>query len=79
MIRGINVDHNIGLPETYMEELGRVYQGVQFPDGRYFASLMVYHHLHCLVRTRPMLLSCQHTNKADINASVEAHLPRPAS
>ncbi|KAH8911761.1 hypothetical protein BR93DRAFT_13883 [Coniochaeta sp. PMI_546] len=40
--------HNIGLPASYMRELGREYQGVQFPDGRYFGSLMVYHHLHCL-------------------------------
>lgn len=38
----------MGLPESYMHELGREYQGVQFPDGRYFGSLMVYHHLHCL-------------------------------
>ncbi|KAH8890215.1 hypothetical protein GQ53DRAFT_868018 [Thozetella sp. PMI_491] len=40
--------HNIGLPKSYMEEVGRVYQGVEFPDGRYFGSMMVYHHLHCL-------------------------------
>lgn len=36
-----------------MRELGREYQGVQFPDGRYFGSLMVYHHLHCLVTYAP--------------------------
>jgi len=40
--------HNLGLPESYMRQLGRVEQGVRFPDGKYFGSMMVYHHLHCL-------------------------------
>ena len=40
--------HNHGLPKSYMDEVGRTYQGVRFPDGKYFGSLMVFHHLHCL-------------------------------
>ncbi|KAI0123323.1 hypothetical protein BJ170DRAFT_687338 [Xylariales sp. AK1849] len=40
--------HNIGLPASFMEKLGRDYQGVKFPDGRYLGSMMAFHHLHCL-------------------------------
>jgi hypothetical protein len=33
-----------------MRELGRLEEGVKLPGGGYFASLMVYHHLHCIKR-----------------------------
>ncbi|KAI1110828.1 hypothetical protein F5Y14DRAFT_465197 [Nemania sp. NC0429] len=39
---------NSGIPVKLMEELGRVDEGIKLPDGTYFASLMVFHHLHCL-------------------------------
>ncbi|GAW19417.1 hypothetical protein ANO14919_089040 [Xylariales sp. No.14919] len=39
---------NAGIPASLMEGLGRVEEGIRFPDGTYFASLMVFHHLHCL-------------------------------
>lgn len=32
-----------------MEDLGRLDDGIRFPDGSYFSSLMVYHQLHCIV------------------------------
>ncbi|KAB5515354.1 hypothetical protein GE09DRAFT_1160167 [Coniochaeta sp. 2T2.1] len=40
--------HNIGIEESYMQALNRIDQSVKFPDGRYYGSMMVYHHLHCL-------------------------------
>ena len=43
------LDHNIGLPKSFMKEVGRLDQAVRFPDGRYFGSMMAFHHLHCLV------------------------------
>ncbi|KAI0398267.1 hypothetical protein F5Y17DRAFT_411689 [Xylariaceae sp. FL0594] len=39
---------NTRVPASVMEELGRTEQGIRFPDGTYFGSLMVFHHLHCL-------------------------------
>ncbi|KAI1506683.1 hypothetical protein F5X99DRAFT_404041 [Biscogniauxia marginata] len=39
---------NIAVPRKVMEDLGRVDEGIEFPDGTFFASVMVYHHLHCL-------------------------------
>ena len=32
-----------------MEDLGRLDEGIQFSNGGYFSSLMVYHQLHCIV------------------------------
>ncbi|KAI0415072.1 hypothetical protein F5X98DRAFT_347782 [Xylaria grammica] len=49
MLMGLS-DMNTGIPASLMEGLGRVEEGIRFPDGTYFASLMVFHHLHCLVR-----------------------------
>ncbi|KAK8146374.1 hypothetical protein G3M48_003204 [Beauveria asiatica] len=39
---------NIGLSPELMHELGRESEGIQLPDGTYFGSIMVFHHLHCL-------------------------------
>lgn len=33
-----------------MERLGRLEEGIELPDGGYFATLAVFHDLHCLVR-----------------------------
>ncbi|KAI0182898.1 hypothetical protein EV127DRAFT_401819 [Xylaria flabelliformis] len=40
--------HNLGLSADYMKELGRQEEGIRLPDGTYYASMMVFHHLHCL-------------------------------
>lgn len=32
-----------------MHSLGREEEGIRLPDGTFFGSLMVFHHLHCLV------------------------------
>ncbi|KAI1160181.1 hypothetical protein F5B18DRAFT_676256 [Nemania serpens] len=40
--------HNLGLSADYMRELGRQDEGIRLPDGTYYASMMVFHHLHCL-------------------------------
>jgi hypothetical protein len=32
-----------------MKDLGRLEEGIELPNGQYFGSLMVFHHLHCLV------------------------------
>lgn len=42
-------DQNIGVAPDLMRKLGRVEEGIELPDGTYFGSLMVFHHLHCLV------------------------------
>ncbi|KAG8424316.1 hypothetical protein J3458_001119 [Metarhizium acridum] len=39
---------NIGFSAELMHELGREEEGIRLPDGTYFGSLMVFHHLHCL-------------------------------
>lgn len=41
-----------------MKKLDRTDQGVRLPDGRYFGSMMVYHHLHCLVGCLPSDFNC---------------------
>jgi hypothetical protein len=33
-----------------MKEMGREREGIKLPDGTYYGSIMVFHHLHCLVR-----------------------------
>ncbi|PYH94553.1 hypothetical protein BO71DRAFT_429897 [Aspergillus ellipticus CBS 707.79] len=39
---------NIGVePGTY-ERMGREDEGIKLPDGTYYGSIMVFHHLHCL-------------------------------
>ncbi|KAI1172137.1 hypothetical protein F4777DRAFT_590766 [Nemania sp. FL0916] len=43
------------IPESDMEKLGRVEEGIQLPDGGYFATLAVYHDLHCLRRIHHVL------------------------
>jgi hypothetical protein len=35
-----------------MKAMGREREGIKLPDGTYFGSIMVFHHLHCLVRCR---------------------------
>ncbi|KFY44951.1 hypothetical protein V494_01240 [Pseudogymnoascus sp. VKM F-4513 (FW-928)] len=41
-------DMNSRIPSSVMEELGRVDEGIRFPDGTYFGNLMknIYHELH---------------------------------
>ncbi|KAL3964635.1 hypothetical protein ACCO45_001639 [Purpureocillium lilacinum] len=39
---------NIGFSENLMHSLGREEEGIRLPDGTFFGSLMVFHHLHCL-------------------------------
>ncbi|KAI1183513.1 hypothetical protein F5B17DRAFT_448291 [Nemania serpens] len=41
---------NTRVPRDVMAELGRLDEGIRFPDGTYFGQLMVFHHLHCLKR-----------------------------
>lgn len=45
-----SIDQNIALPAKVMKQLGREDEGIKLPDGTYYGSLMVFHHLHCLVR-----------------------------
>jgi hypothetical protein len=33
-----------------MKAMGREAEGIKLPDGTYYGSIMVFHHLHCLVR-----------------------------
>lgn len=33
-----------------MKRLGRLEEGIKLPDDGYFATLAVFHDLHCLVR-----------------------------
>ncbi|KAI0107897.1 hypothetical protein GGR51DRAFT_548347 [Nemania sp. FL0031] len=40
----------IQIPESDMKKLGRVEEGIRLPDGGYYATLAVYHDLHCLRR-----------------------------
>ncbi|KAL5115116.1 hypothetical protein ACEQ8H_006952 [Pleosporales sp. CAS-2024a] len=40
---------NLGIKEEEMRALGRENEGIKLPDGTYFGSIMVFHHLHCLV------------------------------
>ncbi|KAK1993307.1 hypothetical protein LX36DRAFT_586633 [Colletotrichum falcatum] len=42
---------NIRFSKSLMEELGRVDEGIELQDGGFFGSIMVFHHLHCLVRS----------------------------
>ncbi|KAI4962232.1 hypothetical protein J4E86_001264 [Alternaria arbusti] len=45
------VEHqNIGIQEEVMKAMGREREGIKLPDGTYYGSIMVFHHLHCLVR-----------------------------
>jgi len=39
---------NLGISPETMKGLGRLDQGIKLPDGNYYGSLMVFHHLHCL-------------------------------
>lgn len=32
-----------------MKAMGREKEGIKLPDGTFYGSLMVFHHLHCLV------------------------------
>ncbi|PNY29797.1 Uncharacterized protein TCAP_00291 [Tolypocladium capitatum] len=43
-----HADQNIGFSAELMHELGREEEGIRLPDGTYFGSIMVFHHLHCL-------------------------------
>ncbi|KAJ4343605.1 hypothetical protein N0V87_000372 [Didymella glomerata] len=45
------VEHqNIGIRRDAMKAMGREAEGIKLPDGTYYGSIMVFHHLHCLVR-----------------------------
>ncbi|KAJ2980944.1 hypothetical protein NQ176_g2331 [Zarea fungicola] len=39
---------NLALSPTIMQLLGREDQGIKLPDGNYFGTFTVFHHLHCL-------------------------------
>ncbi|KNG89428.1 hypothetical protein ANOM_003131 [Aspergillus nomiae NRRL 13137] len=39
---------NIGVDPKLMKEMDRDWEGIQLPDGTYYGSIMVFHHLHCL-------------------------------
>lgn len=43
------VDQNLFVEGEDLEKLGVLDEGVKLPNGGYYASLMVYHQLHCLV------------------------------
>ena len=43
------VDHNLGISPERMKDMGRIDQGIELPDGRYYGTIMAFHHLHCLV------------------------------
>jgi hypothetical protein len=43
-------DQNVRISKEEMKSLGREQEGIELPGGGYFASLMVYHQLHCIVR-----------------------------
>jgi hypothetical protein len=43
------LDQNLGIREDVMKAMGREKEGIKLPDGTYYGSLMVFHHLHCLV------------------------------
>lgn len=43
-------DQNLYVEAEDLEKLGVLDEGVKLPNGGYYASLMVYHQLHCLVR-----------------------------
>ncbi|KAH7035654.1 uncharacterized protein B0I36DRAFT_240309 [Microdochium trichocladiopsis] len=43
-----SIDQNIAIQPELMEEMGRAEEGIRFPDGTYFGSMMVFHNLHCL-------------------------------
>jgi hypothetical protein len=45
------IDQNLYVEAEDLEKLGVLDDGVQLPNGGYYASLMVYHQLHCLVRS----------------------------
>lgn len=49
MVLTYQADQNIRVSADEMRKLGRIEEGIEFPDGGYFASLMVYHQLHCIV------------------------------
>lgn len=42
-------DQNIGFSKEYIQKLGRENEGIELPDGAWFGSIMVFHHLNCLV------------------------------
>ncbi|KAL2063094.1 hypothetical protein VTL71DRAFT_6166 [Oculimacula yallundae] len=46
---------NIGIKAELMREMGREGEGILLPDGTYYASIMVFHHLHCIRLTLPLL------------------------
>ena len=43
-------DQWLQVPKSDMERLGRLDEGIELPGGGYFATLAVFHDLHCLVR-----------------------------
>ena len=47
-------DQNIRISPETMRKLSREDEGIKLPDGNYYGSLMVFHHLHCLVRSTPL-------------------------
>lgn len=42
-------DQNLYVEAEDMSKLGVLDEGVKLPNGGYYASMMVYHQLHCLV------------------------------
>ncbi|KAI1160691.1 hypothetical protein F5B18DRAFT_631371 [Nemania serpens] len=43
------------IPKSDIEKLGRLDEGIELPDGGYFATLAVFHDLHCLRRIHHVL------------------------
>ncbi|KAF2032051.1 hypothetical protein EK21DRAFT_110264 [Setomelanomma holmii] len=42
--------HNVGIQEEVVKVMGRKRKGIKLPDGTCYGSIMVFHHMHCLVR-----------------------------
>src|SRR4051812_21882710 len=67
---------NIGLPASYMKQLGRLDEGIQLSDGNYYGSLMVFHHLHCLVSLIHLLCQLRKTHLTQLEKPLPQLVPR---
>jgi hypothetical protein len=63
------IDQNLYVEAEDLEKLGVLDDGVQLPNGGYYASLMVYHQLHCLVRSS-LYISMYRANKETRNVFI---------
>ncbi|KAF2766848.1 hypothetical protein EJ03DRAFT_277287 [Teratosphaeria nubilosa] len=64
------LDQNLGLSPALMRELGREDEGIRLPDGTYYGSIMVFHHLHCLKNIQhslhPEYYELDHLNEQEL-------------